>query len=127
MRTCRITIGLLLAMFPTTALAQDLCTLIAGASVIADDGKFLGRLTSKSSSDSILNEYGTYGSEYSSGSIWNKYGTYGSEYSSQSPFSPYTSNPLLLVTGGRAIARLTVNRSLPAALNPYVVKKFEFN
>ncbi len=59
-----------------SAQAQDLCQLIAGASVVADDGTFLGKLSNRYSSDSILNEYGTHGSPYSSESIWNQYGTY---------------------------------------------------
>jgi len=36
-------------------------------------------------SDSIWNEYGTYGSSYNSNSIWNEYGTYGNKYNSYSP------------------------------------------
>ena len=106
--------------------AQDLCQLIAGASVIADDGTFLGKLTSEYSSDSILNEYGTYGSPYSSNSIWNEYGQYGGAYSSLSPFNAYTSTPPILVKRGKVIALLTVNKSLRGALNPYIVKSCEF-
>jgi hypothetical protein len=106
--------------------AQDLCQIVAGATLVADDGKFLGRLTNSYSSDSILNEYGTHGSQYSSESIWNEYGTYGGQYSSQSPFNPYTSTPPLLIKGGKAIARLTVNKNLGGALNPYIVKSCEF-
>jgi hypothetical protein len=106
--------------------AQDLCQIIAGASVIADDGKFLGRLTNSYSADSILNEYGTHGSEYSSESIWNQYGQYGGQYSNQSPFNQYTSTPPLLVKGGKAIARLTVNNNLRGAINPYIVKTCDF-
>lgn len=106
--------------------AQDLCQIISGASVIADDGKFLGKLTSQYSSDSILNEYGTHGSQYSSDSIWNQYGTYGSAYSSLSPFNQYTSTPPVLVKSGKVIARLTANKNLRGALTPYVVKSCEF-
>ncbi len=108
------------------AYAQDLCQIISGASVVADDGKFLGKLTSQYSSDSILNEYGTHGSQYSSDSIWNQYGTYGSAYSSLSPFNQYTSTPPVLVKSGKVIARLTANKNLRGALNPYVVKSCEF-
>jgi hypothetical protein len=108
------------------AYSQDLCQIISGASVVADDGKFLGKLTSQYSSDSILNEYGTHGSQYSSDSIWNQYGTYGSAYSSLSPFNQYTSTPPVLVKGGAVIARLTANKNLRGALNPYVVKSCVF-
>lgn len=106
--------------------AQELCQIIAGASVVADDGKFLGKLTSKYTSDSILNEYGTHGSKYSSDSIWNQYGTYGGAYSSLSPFNQYTSTPPVLVKEGKVIARLTLNKYLQGALNPYVVNSCEF-
>ena len=106
--------------------AQDLCQIIAGAAIVANDGTFLGRLTDSYSADSILNEYGNHGSPYQSQSIWNQYGAYGGEFSSQSPFNRYTSSPPLLIKGGKAIARLTVNKNLAGALNPYVVKSCEF-
>lgn len=110
----------------STARAQDLCDLIEGASVIAHDGKFLGKLTNQYSADSILNEYGSHGSPYSSDSIWNQYGQYGGQYSSLSPFNPYTSTPPILVKQGKVIAVLTVNKSLRGALNPYIVKSCDF-
>src|SRR5687767_8185267 len=115
MRTPVIALMFVLVSAPLNA--QELCQLIAGASVVANDGKFLGRLTSSYSADSILNQYGTHGSEYSSESIWNQYGQYGGQYSNQSPFNQYTSTPPLLVKAGKAIARLTVNRNLRGALN----------
>jgi hypothetical protein len=106
--------------------AQDLCQIISGASIIANDGKFIGKLTSQYSSDSILNEYGTHGSQYSSESIWNQYGTYGSAYSPLSSFNQYASTPPVLVKGGRVIAYLSTNKSLGGAVNPYVVKTCQF-
>ncbi len=71
-------------------------------------------------SESIFNEYGTYGSEYSSDSIWNEYGPYGGEYSSNSPFNSYISAPPVLVKNGRAIAYLRVNKFL-AEFRRYVL------
>ena len=47
----------------------DMCALVAGAVVIADDGKFLGTLKNQHVADSILNEYGSHGSPYGSESI----------------------------------------------------------
>lgn len=59
---------------------------------------FLGCLNcSKYESNSIWNEYGTYGSKYSSTSIWNEYSTYSGKYSSNSPFNSYASNPPVIV------------------------------
>jgi len=115
-----------LLIFTNSVLANDLCSIIAGASIIANDGKYLGMTTSEYNSESILNEYGTYGSKYSSNSIWNEYGTYGGEYSSKSPFNSYSSTPPVLVKNGKAIAHLTVNKNLEAPVNPYLIKTCTF-
>ena len=74
-------------------------------------GEFLGCLTcNKYDSESICNEYGTYGSEYSSKSIWNEYGTYGSEYSSESPWNKYSTNgPKIYNKQGGYYGRYTIN------------------
>ena len=117
---------LLVALAFNTAAAQSACEVIAGGTIIADDGTLLGRLTNSFSADSILNEYGTYGSKYGVESIWNEYGTYGSKFSNQSPFNEYTSTPPMIIKNGRPVARLTVNKSLRGALNPYVVKTCNF-
>ncbi len=106
--------------------AQSLCELIAGAAIVAQDGQYLGRIASSYDGESVLNEYGQYGSKYSANSIWNEYGTYGGQYSTNSPFNPYTSTPPIVVKGGKAIAHLTVNKMLQAALNPYVLKTCTF-
>ena len=43
--------------------------------LLAQDGQFLGMLSSnKYQSDSVMNEYESYGSKYSSTSIFNQYG-----------------------------------------------------
>ena len=69
-----------------------------------------GTYGSKYSSESIWNEYGTYGSKYSSKSIWNEYGTYGSEYSSYSPWNEYASTPPVVVDSrGNFYGYLTAN------------------
>ena len=122
----KIVVALLAALTFGAANAQSVCEIVAGGTVIADDGTLLGRLTNSYSSDSILNAYGTNGSKYSSDSIWNEYGTYGGKYSNQSPFNEYTSTPPMIIKNGRPIARLTVNKSLKGALNPYVLKTCEF-
>ena len=110
----------------TPARSQNICQIVAGAVIVADDGKYLGRISNKYDSESVLNEYGTYGSKYSSESIWNEYGAYGGAYSSLSPFNQYTSSPPKLLKNGRAIAHLTVNRYLQAALSPHYLKTCEF-
>jgi len=72
---------------------------------------FLGCLTcNQFSSDSVLNEFGTYGSSYSAKSIWNEYGQYGGSYGMYSPCNPYASNPPVVVDrSGGFYGYLTVN------------------
>jgi hypothetical protein len=63
-----------------------------------DHDVYLGCLNCNSfNSNSIWNEYGTYGSSYNTNSIWNSFGTYGSEFSNYSPFSTYASYPPVIV------------------------------
>ena len=84
--------------------------------LLADDGQYLGKLTlNKYDSESIMNQYGSYGSKYSSTSIFNQYGSYGSKYSSLSPYNQYSSTPPLIYLRGRKVGFLTKNRyvSLP--------------
>ncbi|QWD71573.1 hypothetical protein C2756_10915 [Polynucleobacter sp. UB-Siik-W21] len=106
--------------------AQNVCQYVAGAKVVAEDGKYLGTIESKYSSDSIFNEYGTYGSKYSGDSIWNEYGSYGGKYSSSSPFNDYTSSAPMIINNNQVIARLTTNRYLQNAVNPYALKNCTF-
>jgi len=72
---------------------------------------YLGCLNCDSyNSNSIWNEYGTYGSSYNSKSIWNEYGTYGSEYNSNCPWNEYGSNPPVVVDKqGNFYGYFTVN------------------
>jgi hypothetical protein len=112
--------------FINPVFASELCTIIAGATIVSKDGKYLGKISSKYDSDSILNVYGAYGSKYNSDSIWNEYGMYGGKYSSDSPFNPYSSTPPFVIKDGEKIAHLTVNKNLESPLNPYVIKSCTF-
>ena len=77
-----------------------------------DHDVYLGKLNaSEYDSESIWNEYGTYGNEYNSKSIWNEYGTYGSEYSSCIPFNAYATYPPVLVDSkGNFYGYFTINK-----------------
>lgn len=119
-------VALIILLFSAQAFANDVCSLVVGATVVGHDGQYLGVVSNRYDSDSIFNEYGTYGSPYSVTSIWNEYGTYGGQYSLMSPFNPYTSTPPVLVIRGNAIAHLTVNRSIQSAVNPYFLKSCPF-
>jgi hypothetical protein len=61
--------------------------------------------------DSINNQYGSYGSSYSSTSIRNPYSQYGSQYSSYSACNPYTSTAPRVYNADGSIyyGQLTVN------------------
>jgi predicted small lipoprotein YifL len=70
-----------------------------------------------SSSSSIFNKYGQYGSKYSDTSIFNKYGQYGGAYGTYSPCNKYSSTPPKLVDGaGKFYGYLTLNQSLINAI-----------
>ena len=80
---------------------------------------YLGKLNaSKYDSESIWNQYGTYGSKYNSKSIWNKYSTYGNAYNSYSPFNKYsTTPPALRDRNGKFYGYFTCNKSLANRAN----------
>lgn len=88
--------------------------------LLAQDGQFLGILSSnKYQQDSVMNEYGSYGSRYSLTSIFNQYGQYGSRYASYSPFNPYTSTPPQIILRGQCFGLLTANNFLKNRLDPH--------
>ena len=77
-----------------------------------DHDVYLGCLNCDSyNSNSIWNQYGTYGLHYNSNSIWNRYGEYGSTTSSTSPFNSYASYPPVVIdSDGGFYGYLTVNK-----------------
>lgn len=92
--------------------------------MLAQDGKntYLGRITNSYDSESIFNDYGTYGSAYNSSSIWNQYATFGSEYSSHSATNQYTTTPPMIVKNRRIIGYLSANTSIRASISPNLLK-----
>ncbi len=81
--------------------------------LMAQDNQFLGKITSDYyDRNSILNEYGPYGSEYSQTSIFNEYSKYGSEYGSYSINNPYCSRPPKLFIKGEFLGYVTVNSNV---------------
>ena len=83
-----------------------------GASYLeAQNGQFLGEIVSNEfDRDSILNEYGPYGSPYSTTSIFNQYSDYGSRYGQNSVNNPYCSTPPKLIINGGLLGFVTVNQ-----------------
>jgi hypothetical protein len=101
-------------------------TSLIDASVIAHDGTFLGIVSrNQFASDSICNDFGSYGSQFSSTSIFNDFGTYGSQFSSKSAFNDFTSTPPRLISSsGAVLGRLTTNQFVFGAVNPIALVGF---
>jgi len=102
-RTISLTSGIRKVPLQTTGttnyFSQVSKPIVAPIYLYSNDQKtYLGKITiDKYDSESIWNEYGTYGSEYRTNSIMNKYGTYGSEYSSYSAMNTYASKPPVII------------------------------
>lgn len=94
------------------------CRALAGARLIAYDGRYLGALTSEFDRGSVLNEFGPYGSEHSDSSIWNPHGPYSNEFSMLSPHSMRTSTPPRIVHGDTLLAYLSANGRLRPRVTP---------
>lgn len=106
---------------------SDAISLLKGALIFAQDDKqtYLGKIDNKFNSESIFNEYGTYGSKYSTDSIWNEYSNFGSKYSSYSPFNDYSSSPPMIVKNGRIIGYLTTNKYITGGISPHILKEIK--
>ena len=123
MKSILVSMLLCVAILPS-AHAEEVCDVVKGAVLIAQDDKntFLGKITNAYDSESIFNEYGTYGSEYNSSSIWNQYATFGSEYSSYSPHNSYTSTPPMIIKNKKVLGYLTANKSIKSSITPNLLK-----
>ncbi len=101
----------------------DLLTLLEGCVVVANDGQPLGVITQNEfAANSILNEFGKYGSEFSATSIFNQFGKYGSEFSQLSPFNEFTSTPPKIITpSGQVVGYLTKNKFKTPAIDPHAL------
>ena len=92
---------------------------LIGSKIIAGDGTYLGKISNQYDSESIFNEFGSYGSEYSSSSIFNEFGQYGGEFSQYSPFNQFASSPPLIYVNGQPLYYLTVNTLKQPSINPF--------
>ena len=91
----------------------------------AADGAYLGSLNlSAYDSDSIFNQFGTFGSQFSPQSIFNKFGTYGSQFSTLSPFNQFTTTPPKIFIRGKFVAYLTKNQFLKPSVEPEKIKSW---
>jgi hypothetical protein len=113
---------LIVAVMP--AAANDLCQIVNGSVIIAQDSKntYLGKITNSFDSESIFNEFGTYGNEFSSDSIWNEFSTFGNEFNSHSPFNEFSSSPPMIIKNQKVIGYLSTNDSIKASVSPNILK-----
>ena len=109
MKAYGLAIFLLLGSLFSVGYAQSASLMLFGGE---NRDVYLGCLTcSEYASDSVLNEYGSYGSPYAMNSIHNSYGSYGSAYSDLSPCNSYAQNPPIIVDKeGGFYGRLTLNQ-----------------
>jgi hypothetical protein len=94
--------------------------------IIAQDGQLLGKLTSsKFDSDSLINEFVSYGSKFSSTSIFSQFCQYGGQISIYSPFYEFSSNPPKIFVNGQIYGYLTTNKYISGNnINPECVKQW---
>lgn len=90
-----------------------------GSYLIAEDGQLLGKITDNSyDTESMLNQYGPFGSQYSTTSIFNAYSQYGSQYGAYSINNPYCTQPPKLYINGRFIGYISANQHIPNRISP---------
>lgn len=95
---------------------------LEGAFIVADDGQFLGKITTNSiDSKSIINSIGSYGSDISATSIFNTIGKYGSDISRLSPFNDIASTPPKVFKGERFMGYLTTNKIKTPRIDPHAL------
>ena len=104
---------------PSSSGPRTLSEIDGKATLLADDGTYLGILSSNAfASDSVCNEFGTFGSAFSGKSVRNEFGKYGSEFSSLSAYNPFTSKPPAIIYDRRVIGYLTKNEFKSGAVDP---------
>ena len=102
----------------STAATLDFANL-EGATIIAEDGQFLGKITANTiDSQSIINDIGRYGSEISSSSIRNSLSRYGSTISPLSAFNEIATDPPRIYKKGQFVAYLSTNNTKLPRVDP---------
>ncbi|AUM01534.1 hypothetical protein B4966_09045 [Rhodocyclaceae bacterium] len=113
-----------LCIWAGAANAEEVCDILNGAVIIAQDSNntFLGKVTNSFDNQSIFNEFGTYGNEFSSKSIWNEFSTFGNEFNSNSPFNEFSSSPPMLIKNRKILGYLSANKSIKSSISPNLLK-----
>lgn len=94
-------------------------TTASGSYLIAQDGQLLGKINAnRYDQESIINEYGPFGSKYSNTSIFNNYSPYGSQYGAYSINNPYCSVPPKLFVNGVFRCYVSANQYVNPRISP---------
>ena len=124
-RICRLIIASFLATIAATStFAEEVCDVVNGSIIIAQDSQntFLGNITNSYDSKSIFNEFGTYGNPFSSSSIWNQFSTFGNQFNPQSPFNQFSLSPPMIIKDKKIIGYLSANKSIKSSISPNLLK-----
>jgi hypothetical protein len=110
----------LLAKIGTRSFAEKLnLDSILGCQLRTPSGIFLGNVNrNRFDADSLVNQYGPYGSRFAAESIFNKFSQYGSPYGTESPYNKFSTTPPIFVKDGESLGYLTVNQYLTPRLDP---------
>ena len=111
MRICILIIGLItLSTFAEVNSWE--CGKFEGATIVANDGAFLGKLGPSWESDSIFNDSSEHSQTWSSNSIFNSASDYGNSYSNDSVFNESASKPpRILSEDGEEVGKLSIGPS----------------
>lgn len=102
------------------------CTGLSGGLVFGYDGQYLGRLTNQFDSQSILNQFGAYGSQFSSTSMYNQFSSYGSQFAALSAYNQFSNTPPQLYVNGRFAAYVTKNQFKVPGVDPTALRACSF-
>ena len=92
------------------------------AIIIADDGAFLGLISSNSlAPKSITNTVGLHGSSVSPSSIFCQVGIYGGTINPYSPWNDLALDPPKVLLDGTFVAYLTTNKMKTPRMDPYAL------
>jgi len=119
-----VVVALLLGFASTATAAEEVCYVVKGAVIIAQDDQntFLGKITNSFDSKSIFNEFGTYGNPFSSSSIWNQFYTFGNQFNPLSPFNQFSLSPPMIIKEGKILGYLSANKSIKSSISPNLLK-----
>lgn len=108
------TIALFLVSAACLAGPAEMCEIVRGAKIIADnaDVTYIGSITNPSDEYSIFNESGPFGDKASPLSVWNAMGEFGNPYSQYSVANTWTKTPPVLYNHGKKIGYLTANEEM---------------